>query len=62
MLHHKRNDLLGPSGDVEPTHQVWQPWQHIQPWPKGAPCPIYNQYGKYCVKLYWMVRSSYMYI
>ena len=39
------------------TVEAWLPWQHIYPWPKGHATPTYNPQGKYCVKVYWMVRQ-----
>ena len=36
----------------------WKPWGHI--WPKektkGSAMPIYNPGGKYCIKVFWLVR------
>lgn len=36
---------------------AWRPWEHIQPHLKGMPSPQINLAGKYCVRLYWMVRT-----
>ena len=37
----------------------WKPWHHI--WPKDlsgrhTSVPLYNSGGKYCLKIFWMVR------
>lgn len=35
---------------------AWRPWEHIQPHLKGAPAPQINLLGKYCIRIFWMVR------
>lgn len=47
-------------GMVEDNY--WKPWGHI--WPKektsakGSALPVYNPGGKYCVRIYWLVRLN----
>lgn len=50
----------GSSATPEPGEDgVWKPWEHIyalSKQPKGPNIPQYNPYGKYVVRLFWMVR------
>jgi hypothetical protein len=42
--------------------RMWRPWEHIyavNKVVKGPFIPVYNPHGKYVVRLYFMVRSSF---
>ena len=64
------NQMVAPTGSGNPSSmsgsetadgmmgQCWRPWEHIYPQHKGQATPSYNHSGKYCVRLYWMVRIN----
>ena len=55
-----KNEKLKKESEVFTDEMIgWKPWHHI--WPKEQNArypltPMYNPGGKYCLKIFWMVR------
>ena len=57
------NGVIAPDSEIMANKAVaagrmWRPWEHIyaiNKLVKGPFIPVYNPYGKYAVRLYFMV-------